>query len=294
MVKRRRRRKVPKPLVRGWLFAAERGDLRALKRLLATEPRLLDALGPGPYWKGNFRALHYAVSRGHRRVIRWLLARGAAATPTAGESDWAPLHFAALPPRPELVQLLIEHGAQMDIFAAAALGRVKVVRKLLRDEPQLVSRRGPDGATPLHFAGSAGVARTLLDAGADPTWRDSFHDQTAMEWVIDKPKVAAVLAKAAGDLDIHLACAIGDLRRVRSLIGLNPDAINARLTGAQKTFAAARETPLCVAARYGQGRVVEFLLERGAKATSDPSPLPGAVHKGDRLIVTRLLKAGAD
>src|SRR5262245_10318915 len=182
MVKRRRRRKVPKPLVRGWLFAAERGDLRALKRLLATEPRLLDALGPGPYWKGNFRALHYAVSRGHRRVIRWLLARGAAATPTAGESDWAPLHFAALPPRPELVQLLIEHGAQMDIFAAAALGRVKVVRKLLRDEPQLVSRRGPDGATPLHFAGSAGVARTLLDAGADPTWRDSFHDQTAMEW----------------------------------------------------------------------------------------------------------------
>ena len=79
MIDRRRSKleaEVDQQTVHEWLGLAERGNLPALKRLLASEPRLLDALGQGPYWEGNFRALHYAVSRGHRRVVRWLLTWG--------------------------------------------------------------------------------------------------------------------------------------------------------------------------------------------------------------------------
>jgi hypothetical protein len=32
-----------------WLAAAERGDLRVLKRMYGAEPTLLDAFGAGPY-----------------------------------------------------------------------------------------------------------------------------------------------------------------------------------------------------------------------------------------------------
>ena len=281
-------------LVRDWLFAAERGDLATLKRLLTAQPGLVDTLGQGPYWEGSFRALHYAVARGHRRIVRWLLARGASARPVAGESDWAPLHFAAVPLRPDLVRLLIDHGAQMDIFVAAVLGNVRVVRQMLRNDPKLVTSRGPDGATPLHFAGSPGVAKALLAAGADPQARDAFHHQTPVEWTIEKPKVVAVLAKAGAEIDLHLACALGDLRRVKAFVRNTPNAVNAKFAGKEKTFCAEGETPLGMAARYGQRQVVDFLLAQGASATGDPSPLPGAVAGGDRTIIKQLLGAGAD
>jgi ankyrin repeat protein len=287
-------RSLDRQTIHEWLVAAERGDLPGLKRLLAQEPRLLDALGQGPYWEGNFRALHYAVSRGHRSVVRWLLARGAFASPVVGEADWSPVHFAVLQPKRDLVRLLINRGAEMDIFAAAALGRADVVRRQLRDDPRLVASRGPDGATPLHFAGSPSVAKMLLAAGADPAERDRFHDQTAMEWVIEKPEVAAVLATAGASVDIHLACAMGDVKRVGAFVRHDPDAVHARVVGAKKTIAGEGETPLTVAARYGRRKIVDFLLAHGAQATSVPSPLPGAVHKGDRVLVQRLLRAGAD
>lgn len=280
--------------VRKWILAAERGDLATLKRLHAADPGLVDALGRGPYWEGDARALHYAAYRGHRNVIRWLLARGASVTPVPGDGDWTPLHFAAMPPKPDVARLLIEHGAQMDVFAAAALGDVRTVRRLLRKSPGLVSSRGPDGATPLHFSGSPAVAKALLDAGADPAVRDGFHDGTPVEWAHEKPEVVAVLAGAAASRDIHLACALGDLRRVKAMLRKDPAAIDAPAVAKRTLIAAPGETPLAVAARYGRRPVVEFLLENGAVATATPSPLPGAVHTGDRVMVRRLLRAGAD
>src|SRR5436190_17633812 len=98
-------------VVHEWLVTAERGDLAALQRQLAAEPRLLDTPGRGPYWTGNARAIHYVAYRGHRKALRWLLARGSAPNLVAGEFDWAPLHFAAVPPKRPVFDLLVKHGA---------------------------------------------------------------------------------------------------------------------------------------------------------------------------------------
>jgi ankyrin repeat protein len=287
-------KKLDSHLVREWIFAAERGDLKKLKRLLAAERRLLDVLGRGPYWTGNFRALHYAVARGHRQIVGWLLAQGASARPIAGDGDWASLHFAAVPPKREMVRLLIDNGAQIDIFVAAALGNVRAVRQMLRSDPKLVGRRGPDGATPLHFSGSPGVAKVLLAAGADPLARDTFHNQTPAEWTIENPSVVAVLANAGAPIDLPLACAMGDLHRVKALVRENPKAMDAKIAGKERLFCAEGEKPLGIAARYGRRNVFKFLLAKGALLTSVPSPLPGAVQKGDRAIVKQLLDGGAD
>lgn len=269
-------------IVREWLVAAERGDLATMERQLAAEPRLVDALGAGPYWDGDARALHFAASRGHREVIRWLLARGASAAPVQGDGDWAPLHFAAAPAKADVVDVLLEHGARMDVFAAAALGDARTVRELLRIDPALATSRGPDGATPLHFAASPEVATILLEAGADPGVRDAFHDQTPVEWTSERPDVVAVLAAAGAEIGIHVACAVGDLPRVAEIVDEDPRAVDATVEG---------ETPLGIAARHGRSAVVDLLLARGASASAG---LPGAVFGGDRGIVARLLEAGAD
>ncbi|MGH9347570.1 MAG: ankyrin repeat domain-containing protein [Vicinamibacterales bacterium] len=292
---RNRSGRVDAQLVREWLVAAEAGDLSTVKRLLAAEPRLLDASGQGPYWKGNVRALHYAVHRNHRRVVGWLLAQGASAGPVDGDADWAPIHFAAVAGHRNLVHPLIQHGARMDIFAAAALGDARAVRRLLGEDPTVVAGRGPDGATALHLAASPDVAKLLLAAGADPGSRDTFHRGTPIQWAVDRPRVAAVLAEATGAVvDIHLACAMGDLRRVRALVARNPEAVNKKIGSKRKPIGIKGETPLGVAARYGQRNAVGFLLQHDAVAATDPSPLPDAVRKGDPIIVKRLLKAGAD
>jgi ankyrin repeat protein len=115
-----------------------------------------------------------------------------------------------------------------------------------------------------------------------------------VEWASGKPEVVAALAGDAASRDLHLACALGDLRRVKAMLRKDPAAIDTPAVAKSTLIATPGETPLAVAARYGHRSVVEFLLEHGAAATVTPSPLPGAVHNGDRVIVRRLLRAGAD
>jgi ankyrin repeat protein len=280
-------------LVHTWLVTAERGDLAGLQKMLAAEPGLLDAPGRGPYWTGNARSMHYVAYRGHMKVLRWLLARGASAVPIGGEFDWAPIHFACMPYRKPVYDLLVKHGAVPDIFTAAVRGDVRQVRGFLKKNPRLVSSRGPDGATPLHFAGSPAVARALLAAGANPGTRDRYHTSTPLEWTLERPAVAKVISHAAGRPTIFSAAALGELETVRAMIRRTPRLVSARI-GKDKAFGGEGDTPLGIAARYGRRGVVMLLLKSGASAKVDPSPLPGAVHSGDLNIVRTLLGAGAD
>lgn len=67
-----------------------------------------------------------------------------------------------------IVAALIEAGAEIDVFSAAALGRTEDLRAALRTTP--VNVYAYDGWTPLHLAaffGHLDAARLLLDSGAD-------------------------------------------------------------------------------------------------------------------------------
>jgi ankyrin repeat protein len=69
----------------------------------------------------------------------------------------------------EIVNLLIAAGADVDIFVAAATGRVDHLRRALT-APCSAGAFAYDGWTPLHLAaffGRLDAARILLDAGAD-------------------------------------------------------------------------------------------------------------------------------
>jgi len=63
-----------------------------------------------------------------------------------GGGDWETgLGAAAHVGRRDIAEYLLEHGARMDVFAAAMLGEVDIVRAMLEAQPQLREARGPHG-----------------------------------------------------------------------------------------------------------------------------------------------------
>jgi hypothetical protein len=105
------------------------GDLEVVKRLLEEEPALLNAAWD---WGGG----------------DWETGLGAAA------------HVG----RRDIALYLLECGARMDVFAAAMLGEVEVVRAMLEAQPSLRDSLGPHGI-PLAAHAEAGgeEAREVLD-----------------------------------------------------------------------------------------------------------------------------------
>jgi len=90
-------------------------DLPMVKKLLEREPGLLNA------------------------TIDW------------GAGDWeSALNGAAHMGRHDIVEYLLEKGARIDIFCAAMMGQLDVVRAFLTLQPKLIDARGPHGFFNLH------------------------------------------------------------------------------------------------------------------------------------------------
>jgi hypothetical protein len=85
-----------------------------------------------------------------------------------GAGDWeTALGAAAHMGRRDIAQLLLEHGARIDLFAAAMLGEVDVVRAILAAHPEMRDASGPHGI-PLRAHAEAGGAHAVLDILAEP------------------------------------------------------------------------------------------------------------------------------
>jgi hypothetical protein len=82
-----------------------------------------------------------------------------------GGGDWETgLGAAAHMGRRDIAELLLSHGARIDLFAAAMLGEVEIVRAILAAQPELHDARGPHGI-PLRTHAEAGgeQARAVLE-----------------------------------------------------------------------------------------------------------------------------------
>ena len=116
--------------------ASAHGDLDGVRKLLSEEPQLVNAAWD---WGGG----------------DWETALGAAA------------HMG----RRDIAELLLEHGARIDLFAAAMLGYVDVVRAVLHAHPDMREAKGPHGIPLLAHAQKGGdeareVAELLAGAAA--------------------------------------------------------------------------------------------------------------------------------
>ena len=123
--------------------------------------------------------LHVAVSikRSSRKITSLLLDHGADVN-IYNEKGHAPLHYAALEEKVDMVPLLLQAGAIVDIrngdgwtplHIAVARQNAEIV-SLLLDANAFVNARTCKGWTPLHMAvgqGDAGMAALLREHGAD-------------------------------------------------------------------------------------------------------------------------------
>lgn len=74
----------------------------------------------------------------------------------------------------DLVNYLVEKGAQANIFTACVLGKVEIVRPMLQNFPSILNAIGPHGFTLLHHAERGGdnaleVKEYLVSLGAKET-----------------------------------------------------------------------------------------------------------------------------
>ena len=105
------------------------GDLEAVRALLAEEPALVNAAWD---WGGG----------------DWETGLGAAA------------HMG----RRQIALLLLEHGARLDLFAAAMLGYFDIVSAVLSDFPEMRNTPGPHGIPLVEHARAGGAdARSVLE-----------------------------------------------------------------------------------------------------------------------------------
>jgi hypothetical protein len=129
---------------------------------------------------------------------------------------------------PALASYLIQRGAIVDAHAAARLGMLEELKRLVSNEPRLVHARGGDGQTPLHCASSVTIAEYLIDRGADLDARDVDHESTPAQYMIsDRQEVARYLITRGCRTDILMAAALviwSWSPSTSTRIGLRPDA----------------------------------------------------------------------
>ncbi len=101
-------------------------------------------------------------------AVRELLAREPALVNAAwdwGAGDWETgLGAAAHMGRRQIALLLLEHGARLDLFAAAMLGYFDIVSSVLANFPDMRDLKGPHGIPLVEHARAGGEdARAVLD-----------------------------------------------------------------------------------------------------------------------------------
>jgi ankyrin repeat protein len=110
-----------------------------------------------------------------------------------------------------------------------------------------------------------------------------------------KTAEARAIADARADLDVFEAAAIGDVDRLRELLGDDPSLV--------KAWSADGFTPLHFAAFFGHPAATKLLIEGGAELEArstnkefafDATPLHSASAAGQREVCEVLLDAGAD
>ncbi|GMH36820.1 hypothetical protein BSKO_04693 [Bryopsis sp. KO-2023] len=222
------------------------------------------------------RDLFNAAGSGDSEKVKKLISKGADLASTQGEMKFTPLHFAAQEGHAEVVEILIQQGANVTqtaggltaLFLAAREGRLDAA-KVLVDAGASVDMNRDVGVTPLMVAAEKGEAEVvvfLLKSGADVD-AQTEDGRSALFLAAQKGhlEIAKVLVKAGATVDLRID---------------------------------EEATPLIVAAQKNRIEVVEFLLESGAdvdaRSFRNETSLRWAAYSGNPDLVQLLLDNGAE
>jgi len=219
--------------------AVDKGDFNTIISLLDGHPELADLRSAG-----GRTALTAAASGGQKMLVKNLLELGAQVNMKDRKEYRTALHYACLNGHDDAVDLLLARKAD-------------------------VNSTDREMATPLHLA-LAGGHSAIADKIASKGGRDSITYQLkgpAIPWRSLAPFLAILmpffmffLVSVLNINNVHMAANRGDLKKVQSLIEVNPELLNAK-------SAKLNETPLHEAAVMGRMDVVKYLVSKGADLT---------------------------
>jgi ankyrin repeat protein len=113
--------------------------------------------------------MHKLVTTENVQAMQAAFAQDPESVNRLNESGLPPLYTAALYRNLQAIDLLLEHGAVVDIFACAFLGKAADAEILLKQNPELARATTPTGMTALHYAvrgGKLPLIKLLLERGA--------------------------------------------------------------------------------------------------------------------------------
>jgi ankyrin repeat protein len=205
------------PQLAAFSAAVRRGNAAETRRLLEENPALRAHVNR-PLFSFGSRPIN--VARDHLDLLDVLLEYGADINL---KSDWWAGGYTVLDDvDPERAEALIARGANVDVNAAAHLGRLERVRELLDEDPARVHQRGGDGRLPLHVASTPEIVDLLLARGADIDARCVDHVSTAAQYAVDVPWKCRMLIERGSTIDIFMAIMMGDLELVERALAEHP------------------------------------------------------------------------
>lgn len=261
----------------------------AVRAMLAAIPGLVNAVGPHPYWGGRPQALHVAIETKRPEMVRLLLDHGADVDGSNDEYDhWSPLMLAVKQKLPDVRDELLARGARVGLSEALMLADDARVEALLAagSLPDIAPNRG----SILAFARTPFAIDRLIELGApvDTTDRWGATPMEAMSRLgaRGRPLVERLIARGVPARPSEYA-RMGDLAKLEALVAAD--------------HAVAREDAVMMAAvDFGHHDLARWLLERGgnprarSEAGSRHTALHSAAWNGDLPMVELLLEAGAD
>ncbi|KAL4984109.1 hypothetical protein BDW68DRAFT_180949 [Aspergillus falconensis] len=226
-------------------------------------------------------------------------------------TDHSPLFYACLIGLTRTVSLLLDKGADPNVYCAAYggsplqiashLGHVAVARALLAKgaNPNQCDNNSRTALQLAAFGGYEGIVRVLLARGADPnltsrTHGTSLHAALAM----GHQHIAIMLLDNGADPNTHCWW-YGSVLQVALMLAFDPVVQHLLDKGADPNANSGRYgTALQIAAERGSVQSVRALLDKGASPNtynkSFDSPLGQALYHSHAGIVDLLLKAGVE
>jgi uncharacterized protein len=203
--------------------AIRAGDRAAVDTLLASDSSLLGALdekGLGAYAAARYSGrneiaalllekgvkldVYTASMAGAKETVLEMIAANPELVAAYSSDGWTPLHLACFFGQPEMAEILIARGADVNARSrnamqnrplhTAAAGRNKDAVRLLLERGADVNARQHGGWTALHAASQNGdveMARLLIGGGADVAAR-AENQQNAMDLAMTKGHQAVV------------------------------------------------------------------------------------------------------